>query len=111
MRTSNVVLDIADREVDRMKVVLSGGNGNRRFVRPQDDRHEHGTVGRWVLSDDVLMEGFIKWEEKPNTEDPQTAATTNHRTSCFHTVVSHRWIPGMPRSRCGRRSPYVPTYS
>lgn len=63
MGTTSCVVDDSGAEVERVVVVLAGGDRDGCFVATKDDRHEHCAVGLRILCDDVLRR-FNEYQER-----------------------------------------------
>lgn len=54
MRSPNVVVDIANWNIERVEVILTGGDRNSSFVTPADDMAERRAMGYFVFCHLIL---------------------------------------------------------
>ena len=57
MSSPEVVVDIPNREINRMVIVLAGRHRNGRLVAPKDNGHKHCSMGIQVSRNKVLFMG------------------------------------------------------
>ena len=55
MCSLDVIVDVPYREVDRMVFMLTGCNGNGRFITPKDNRDKNGSMCINIYRDEVLL--------------------------------------------------------
>ena len=67
MRTSHIVMNIADRHVQGIILVLAGSNGYGGLVAAQDDGDESGTMCGLIFSDYVLKSVNVSQSENDYT--------------------------------------------
>ena len=54
MGPAHLVMDIADRHVQWMELLMPGDDGHGCLVCAEDDRHEHGSMDLRICSESVL---------------------------------------------------------
>ena len=47
--TPSSVCDVSNRNIDRVILLVTSGNGNGGFVTPSDNGDEHRTLGIWTF--------------------------------------------------------------
>ena len=54
MCATNIIVDVTDREIKRIILVLAGRNADGRLVTAENDWTKRGAMSAWITGDFVL---------------------------------------------------------